>query len=71
MQTIVALVAGGLGISIVPSSVARAHRTDVVYRHLRPATRVIHLASAHRRDNVNPAAANFLIITRELNGQIA
>jgi DNA-binding transcriptional LysR family regulator len=71
MQTIVALIAAGLGVSVVPSSVARLRRDDVVYRHLRPATRVIHLASAHRRDNRNPTMVNFLAVTRELSGATA
>jgi DNA-binding transcriptional LysR family regulator len=69
MQTITALVAGGLGVSIVPSSVSRFHRRDVVYRQLRPATRVVHLGAARRRDNHNPAALNFLAVTRELVGE--
>ncbi|MGP4016616.1 LysR family transcriptional regulator [Saccharopolyspora sp. 5N708] len=66
MQTIVALVAGGLGISMVPSSVARQRRPDVVYRQLRPATRIVHLGAAHRPDNLNPAARNFRTIIQEL-----
>lgn len=65
MQTIVALVAGGLGVSVVPSSVGRYRRPDVVFRALRPATRVVHLAVAYRRDGRNPAARNFVAALSE------
>lgn len=67
--------AGDLGKELV-SAVLRAIQVDVVrgvgqladvvYRPLRPATRVVHLAAAHRRDNHNPAAVNFLAVTRKL-----
>lgn len=60
MQTVVALVAGGLGVSFVPSSVARTRRPGAVFRPLRPQTRVVHLAVAHRADTTNPVVGNFI-----------
>lgn len=67
MQTIVALVAAGLGVALVPSSVARLRRSEVVYRSLVPAARVVHLAAARRSDNRNPVGSNLFAIIRELS----
>ncbi|PXY29048.1 hypothetical protein BAY59_15545 [Prauserella coralliicola] len=64
MQTIVALVASGLGVSVVPSSVARTRRQGAVFRPLRPSARVVHLAVARRRDEENPVARNFVTAVR-------
>ncbi|WP_158890142.1 LysR family transcriptional regulator [Amycolatopsis anabasis] len=67
MHTLAALVAAGLGVSIVPSSVSQLHRADVAYRPLSPQARVAHLAAAHRHDNLNPAAHNFAALARRPN----
>ncbi|MBE1585358.1 LysR family transcriptional regulator [Nonomuraea angiospora] len=59
MQTIVGLVAAGLGVSIVPESVARLRRGDVVFRPLSPATRVVTLDLTWRTGDLNPLVHNF------------
>ncbi|MEV1173864.1 LysR family transcriptional regulator [Nonomuraea sp. NPDC049784] len=59
MQTIVSLVAAGIGVSIVPESVARLRRGDVVFRPLSPATRVVTLDVTWRIGDSNPAVHNF------------
>ena len=59
MQTIVGLVAAGLGVSIVPESVARLRRGDVVFRPLSPATRVVTLDLTWRTGDPNPIVRNF------------
>ncbi|GAA3674797.1 LysR substrate-binding domain-containing protein [Nonomuraea antimicrobica] len=59
MQTIVGLVAAGMGVSIVPESVARLRRGDVVFRPLSPATRVVTLDVTWRTDDPNPLVRNF------------
>lgn len=66
MQSIVALVGGGLGVSLVPASVSRLRRADVVYRPLRPATRVVHLAAARRHSDGRPTTTNLMALTRDL-----
>ncbi|MEV0995929.1 LysR family transcriptional regulator [Nonomuraea sp. NPDC050202] len=59
MQTIVGLVAAGIGVSIVPESVARLRRGDVVFRPLSPATRVVTLDLTWRTGDPNPVVRNF------------
>jgi DNA-binding transcriptional LysR family regulator len=60
MQTIVALVAAGLGVSFVPSSVRHTSRPGAVFRSLRPETRVVHLALARRTDTTSQVVRNFV-----------
>ncbi|UBU15984.1 LysR family transcriptional regulator [Nonomuraea gerenzanensis] len=59
MQTIVGLVAAGIGVSVVPESVARLRRGDVVFRPLSPATRVVTLDVTWRTGDPNPVVRNF------------
>ncbi|MFB4277558.1 MULTISPECIES: LysR family transcriptional regulator [unclassified Nonomuraea] len=59
MQTIVGLVAAGIGVSIVPESVARLRRGDVVFRPLSPETRVVTLDVTWRTGDPNPLVRNF------------
>jgi DNA-binding transcriptional LysR family regulator len=59
MQTIVGLVAAGIGVSIVPESVARLRRGDVAFRPLSPAARVVTLDLAWRTGDPNPLIRNF------------
>ncbi|MFC6022220.1 LysR family transcriptional regulator [Plantactinospora solaniradicis] len=66
MQTIIGLVAGGLGVSLVPASVSQLRRNDVAFRPARPATHVIELAVAYRRIESNPATANLVALARDL-----
>lgn len=66
MQSIVALVAGGLGVSLVPESVSRLRSDDVVYRPLRPRARVVHLGVARRHDSRSPAVLNLIALAHDL-----
>jgi DNA-binding transcriptional LysR family regulator len=59
MQTIVGLVAAGIGVSIVPESVARLRRGDVAFRLLSPPTRVVTLDLTWRIGDPNPLVRNF------------
>lgn len=60
MQTVVGLVASGLGVSLVPASVRALDRHDVVYRDIvGPAPRV-ELAFAYRKRDTSPVVASFL-----------
>ncbi|MFC4117930.1 LysR family transcriptional regulator [Nonomuraea zeae] len=59
MQTIVGLVAAGIGVSIVPASLARQRRADVAFRPLAPAARGATLDVAWRTGDPNPMVHNF------------
>ncbi|MEO3876543.1 LysR family transcriptional regulator [Nonomuraea sp. B12E4] len=59
MQTIVGLVAAGIGVSIVPESVARLRRGDVAFRLLTPPIRIVTLDLTWRADDRNPLVHNF------------
>ncbi|MFI6514690.1 LysR substrate-binding domain-containing protein [Spirillospora sp. NPDC050679] len=60
MQTIVGLVAAGIGVSVVPWPVAAgARRDDVVFRRLVPDVTGVPLHLAWRRGDANPALRGF------------
>jgi DNA-binding transcriptional LysR family regulator len=67
MDTAAALVAGGLGVTLVPASLAAVGRRGVAFRDLRgPGTPVSYeLALACRQDAMPPTAAAFLNVARE------
>jgi DNA-binding transcriptional LysR family regulator len=61
VQTIVALVAAGVGVALVPFSSQAQARAGVVYRPLRPrSTHEAELAAVWRRTNQSPALGSFL-----------
>nr|WP_285492913.1 LysR substrate-binding domain-containing protein [Actinomadura sp. NBRC 104425] len=59
MQTIVGLVAAGLGVSIVPAAVARVRRAEVVFRRLTPPAEGVPLLLVWRRGDTSPVVRNF------------
>jgi DNA-binding transcriptional LysR family regulator len=61
-QTIVSLIAVGMGVSIVPASLRSLQRTGVVYRPLAPPVPTTDLAVIWRPDDKNPALRSFLKI---------
>ncbi|WP_158276647.1 MULTISPECIES: LysR substrate-binding domain-containing protein [Solirubrobacterales] len=64
LQTVVGLVASGLGVSLVPASVRALDRHDVVYRDIvGPAPRV-ELAVAFRKRDTSPVVASFVEAVR-------
>ena len=64
MQTVVGLVAAGLGVSLVPASVgADAHR-GVAYRPVSGGAPVVELALAWRPDDLTPVVEAFLATAR-------
>jgi len=61
VQTIVALVAAGVGVALVPFSSQAQARAGVVYRPLRPrSTHEAELAAVWRRTDQSPALGSFL-----------
>jgi DNA-binding transcriptional LysR family regulator len=64
MQTIISLVAGGFGVSLVPASVGQVDRSDVAFRRLTGPTPTIELAVAWRSGAGTPVREEFLSIAR-------
>lgn len=64
MQTIVSLVAGGLGIAIVPESLQNLQRTGVVYKTVQEPTPKAAIAIIWRQNDTSPTVQRFLEIAR-------
>lgn len=64
MQTIIGLVAGGLGVSIVPACMQNLRRKDVVYKRLTPATPEVTTLLAWRADDASGVLGSFLGVCR-------
>lgn len=60
IQTILNLVAAGMGISFVPASVENIKRTDIIYRSLKEPTPVMEMAVAWNPNNYTPVVDTFL-----------
>jgi DNA-binding transcriptional LysR family regulator len=66
MQTVVSLVSSGLGVALVPASVANLGRRGVVYRELADAHPRLDLWLAWRRGTLGIAARDFVQLARRL-----
>jgi DNA-binding transcriptional LysR family regulator len=66
MQTIVSLVSAGMGLALVPQSVANLMRPGVEYRALADATPRVETGIAWRRDNPSPVLKGFLELLRTI-----
>jgi DNA-binding transcriptional LysR family regulator len=67
MVTILGLVAGGMGISILPASVQNLQRRGVVYRPIREKTTTNQLIAVWRQDDSSPILQQFLDITKAVS----
>jgi DNA-binding transcriptional LysR family regulator len=65
-QTMVSLVAGGLGVSLVPGSLINLQRRGVAYRPLQPPAPTTDLAVLWRVDDSNVALQTFLAAIRQM-----
>jgi len=65
-QTIVSLVASGMGIAMVPASMEHFQRTGVIYRPLKPPVPTTELAAMWRAEDTSPALKSFLNIVWEV-----
>jgi DNA-binding transcriptional LysR family regulator len=65
MQTIIGLVAAGLGIAIVPASLQSFHRSGVIYRPLREQISDTGLYLTWRQHDTSPVISAFLSLTRK------
>jgi DNA-binding transcriptional LysR family regulator len=66
MQTIVSLVAAGIGVALVPATLQNLSRSGLVYKRLTGAPSRIELAVAWRRDDTSPLLRAFLEVVREM-----
>ncbi len=69
LHLIVGLVAAGLGFALLPASVRKLQRPDVVYRPLHPHPPKVEIAAAWRFDEPSPILRAFLGVMREVVGQ--
>lgn len=65
MQTIISLVASGMGFALVPESVRNLQRSGVEYRSLRGASARIELGILRPRDDANPPAEHFTAVLKD------
>lgn len=68
LHLILALVAAGLGIALVPAAIRNLRYPDIVYRPLTPQPPRVALAAAWRPDDPSPVLAAFLAVMREVTG---
>lgn len=68
MQTVVSLVSSGLGVALVPASVANLGRRGVVYRDIADAHPRLDLWLAWRRGALGAAAREFVLHARRVAG---
>lgn len=66
MQTTVSLVAGGIGVTLVPSSLQNLQRVGVVYRSIEGFTPEIEIGAVWRRSNHSAVLRSFLSILETL-----
>jgi DNA-binding transcriptional LysR family regulator len=65
LRTVLGLVSAGVGVAIVPESVAAGERSGVVFRPLTVRTPTVDLALAWRAGETSPAVLAFLELARE------
>lgn len=65
MQTILGLVAGGMGVALIPASIRSLRSDGVVYRELRELAAQAEMVVAWRRDNQSPTLRAFLNVIKE------
>jgi DNA-binding transcriptional LysR family regulator len=66
MQTNLALVSAGLGVSLMPAAIRNLRRTGVVYRPLAPPVPHVEMAIAYARDAHSTVLPAFLHVLREV-----
>ncbi|NJN88692.1 MAG: LysR family substrate-binding domain-containing protein, partial [Leptolyngbyaceae cyanobacterium SL_7_1] len=66
MQTIISLVAAGMGVAIVPLSLQNLQRTGVVYKSLREPTPEATIAIAWRHQETSAALQRFLEVAQQV-----
>ena len=60
MHTALGLVAAGIGVTLVPSSMQKTHREGVVYLNLSKNTPILELKMGYREDETSPILSRFI-----------
>lgn len=66
VHTAISLVAAGLGVTLVPTSVQSAHRDGIVYREFAHPAPMTELSVAYRAAETSPIVSAFLTIARQI-----
>ena len=66
MQTIVDLVAGGLGVALVPASLKNLRRTGVTYKEIKDLSITVEIGVVWRRDDPSAVLQAFLEVVEEI-----
>jgi DNA-binding transcriptional LysR family regulator len=67
ITTVLSLVAGGVGVSLLPANVRELQRTGVVYRDLEELSPVLEIVAVRRTDNNSAILGNFLKVVAGLS----
>src|SRR5215217_6702653 len=67
MQTIIGLVAGEIGVALVPASLRNLNRKGVVYREVQDLTPTVEMGVMWRRDNTRPVLTSFLQVVDDVS----
>jgi DNA-binding transcriptional LysR family regulator len=65
MQTIISLVAAGMGVALVPESIMSLTRPGIAYRRLRGARPVLEVGIAWRQDNASAVLGHFTALASQ------
>lgn len=68
-QTIVGLVAGGIGVALVPASLRNVSRIGVSYKAIRSISCVVEMGIVWRRDSRSTVVRSFLEVAKEVGHQ--
>jgi DNA-binding transcriptional LysR family regulator len=67
MQTIIGLVAGEIGVALVPASLRNLNGKGVVYREVQGFTPTVEMSVMWRRDNTRPVLSSFLQVVDDVS----
>lgn len=70
MQTIIGMVAAGIGVAIVPSSESNLARKGVVYKPIRGEGLEVELAAVWASEDSSPTLREFLKVVEEISGKL-
>lgn len=69
ITTVLSLVAGGAGVSLLPANVRKLQRTGVVYRDIKEPSPVLEIVAVRRTDNNSAILGNFLEVIESLSSK--
>ncbi len=67
ITTVLSLVAGGAGVSLLPANVRKLQRTGVVYRDIEEPSPILEIVAVRRTDNTSAILWNFLEVIESLS----